>query len=142
MLYWLTATAGSAAFIGYAQAGGWGQANENSGVPTAALVLAHDVGIRRCAERENTITRWTDIDRGGHFAALEEPDLLVGDVREFFRALRRPSAKVDSIAHRLTPHGHPTGGARDVAFSASATIAVVTASGTHRPAWTSTRAAA
>ena len=88
MLYWLTGTAGSAAFVGYAQAGGWGQPNENSGVPTAALVMAHDVGIRRYAERENTITRWTDVDRGGHFAALEEPDLLVGDVREFFRTLR------------------------------------------------------
>jgi len=88
MLYWLTATAGSAAFIGYAQAAGWGTVNENSGVPTAALVLAHDVGIRRYAERENTITRWTDVDRGGHFAAMEEPDLLVDDVREFFRGLR------------------------------------------------------
>ncbi len=88
MLYWLTATAGSAAFIGYAQAAGWGKVNENSGVPTAALVLAHDVGIRRYAERENTITRWTDVDRGGHFAAMEEPDLLVDDVREFFRGLR------------------------------------------------------
>jgi hypothetical protein len=37
---------------------------------------------------ENTITRWTDVDRGGHFAALEGPILLVGDVREFFRTLR------------------------------------------------------
>jgi epoxide hydrolase len=32
--------------------------------------------------------RWTDVDRGGHFAALEEPDLLIADVREFFRSLR------------------------------------------------------
>jgi epoxide hydrolase len=32
---------------------------------------------------------WTEFDRGGHFAAMEEPDLLVGDVREFFRAFRR-----------------------------------------------------
>jgi hypothetical protein len=32
--------------------------------------------------------RWTDVDRGGHFAALEEPELLVTDVREFFRTLR------------------------------------------------------
>jgi hypothetical protein len=31
---------------------------------------------------------WTDVDRGGHFAALEEPALLVADVREFFAALR------------------------------------------------------
>ncbi len=87
MLYWLTGTAGSAAYVGYAQAEGWGP-KENSGVPTAALVFAHDVGIRRYAERENTIVRWTDVDRGGHFAALEEPDLLLQDVREFFGSLR------------------------------------------------------
>jgi pimeloyl-ACP methyl ester carboxylesterase len=31
---------------------------------------------------------WSEFDRGGHFAAMEAPDLLVGDVREFFRPLR------------------------------------------------------
>ncbi|MBA3414759.1 MAG: epoxide hydrolase [Chloroflexia bacterium] len=87
-LSWLTGTAGSAAYVGYAQEGDWGVPKENSGVPTAALVFAHDVGIRRYAERENTVVRWTDVDRGGHFAALEEPDLLVSDVRAFFRDLR------------------------------------------------------
>ena len=51
-------------------------------------MFAHDVGIRRFAEAENTITRWVDVDRGGHFAALEEPSILVDDIREFFRALR------------------------------------------------------
>ncbi|WP_152362102.1 epoxide hydrolase family protein [Microlunatus speluncae] len=88
MFYWLTGTAGTAGYVGYAQDQPWGVGNENSGVPTAALVFAHDVGIRRYAERENTITRWTDVDRGGHFAALEEPELLIKDVREFFRDLR------------------------------------------------------
>ncbi|CAM5252580.1 microsomal epoxide hydrolase [Streptomyces spiroverticillatus] len=89
MLYWLTGTAGSAAYVGYAQHQAWGVTVENSGVPTGVLTLAHDVGIRRYAERENTVVRWTDIeDRGGHFAALEEPALLTQDVREFFRDLR------------------------------------------------------
>lgn len=88
MIYWLTGTAGTAGYIGYAQDQPWGVGNENSGVPTAALVFAHDVGIRRYAERENTIVRWTDVDRGGHFAALEEPELLIKDVREFLRGLR------------------------------------------------------
>ena len=46
------------------------------------------VGIRRYAERENTTTRWTDVDHGGHFAALEEPEVLVKDIQEFFRPLR------------------------------------------------------
>ena len=88
MIYWLTGTAGSAAYVGYAQQAPWGTKLENSGVPTAVLAFAHDVCIRRYAERDNTITRWTDVDHGGHFAAFEEPDLLITDVREFFRDLR------------------------------------------------------
>ncbi|GAB3947356.1 epoxide hydrolase [Kribbella albertanoniae] len=88
MLYWLTGTAGSAAYVGYAQAQAWGAGKENSGVPTAVLALAHDVPVRKYVEQENTVTRWTDVDHGGHFAALEEPELLVADVREFFSGLR------------------------------------------------------
>lgn len=88
-LYWFTASAGSAAYIGYAQEGGWGSTPADSGVPTAAIQFAHDIGIRRVAERSNTIVRWTDVpDRGGHFAALEEPELLLADLREFLRPLR------------------------------------------------------
>ena len=88
MIYWLTGTAGSAAYVGYAQQEAWGTKLENSGVPTAVIAFAHDVAIRRYAERDNNITRWTDVDHGGHFAALEEPEILIGDVREFFRELR------------------------------------------------------
>jgi pimeloyl-ACP methyl ester carboxylesterase len=88
MIYWLTGSAGSAAYVGYAQGGAWGATLENSGVPTAAIIFAHDVCIRRYAEQENTIVRWTDVDQGGHFAALEEPELLLTDVREFFRNVR------------------------------------------------------
>jgi pimeloyl-ACP methyl ester carboxylesterase len=89
MLYWLTATAGTAAYVGYAQPSAWGAPKTPSGVPTGAIMFAHDVGIRRYAEVENTIVRWTDVeDRGGHFAALEEPELLTADIREFFRPLR------------------------------------------------------
>jgi epoxide hydrolase len=89
MIYWLTATAGTAAYVGYAQNTAWGATKEPSGVPTGAIMFAHDVGIRRYAETENTITHWTEVtDRGGHFAALEEPDLLSNDIRTFFRNLR------------------------------------------------------
>lgn len=87
MFTWLTGTASSSAYVGYAQKSAWGLKAENSGVPTAALVFAHDIGIRRYAEEANTIVRWTDVDRGGHFAAMEEPETLVADVREFFRSL-------------------------------------------------------
>jgi pimeloyl-ACP methyl ester carboxylesterase len=88
MLYWLTGTAGSAAYVGYARASAWGAPVEKSPVPTAAIMFAHDVGIRRYAEAEHTIVRWTDVEgRGGHFAALEEPQLLATDIEEFFAKL-------------------------------------------------------
>jgi epoxide hydrolase len=87
MLYWLTRTAGSAANIYYegAHAGQWPQP---STTPTGVAVFAEDIAIRRYAEQANTIVHWSEFDRGGHFAALEAPDLLVGDVRAFFRGLR------------------------------------------------------
>jgi pimeloyl-ACP methyl ester carboxylesterase len=46
------------------------------------------LAIRRYAEQSNKIVHWSEFDRGGHFAAMEAPDLLVGDVRAFFRELR------------------------------------------------------
>ncbi|TLF74710.1 epoxide hydrolase family protein [Nocardia cyriacigeorgica] len=88
MLYWLTGTAGTAAYVGYAQDAPWGVEKQNSGVPTGVIVFAHDVAIRKYAGTADTITRWIDVDRGGHFAALEEPVLLTSDIREFFRDLR------------------------------------------------------
>lgn len=87
-LYWFTASGGTAAYVGYAQDAGWGAVPESSGVPTAVIVFAHDVGLRFAEERANRIVRWTDVEsRGGHFAALEEPEILVDDVRAFFRSL-------------------------------------------------------
>jgi hypothetical protein len=48
--------------------------------------------VRRLAERENNIVYWSEHSRGGHFAAMEEPDLFTEDVRAFFRHLRRHPA--------------------------------------------------
>ena len=43
--------------------------------------------IRSLAERDNAnIQHWSEFDRGGHFAALENPDAIVGDLRAFFGA--------------------------------------------------------
>ena len=42
---------------------------------------------RSFAERAYNITRWTDMPRGGHFAAMEEPDLYVAEVRDWARGL-------------------------------------------------------
>jgi hypothetical protein len=50
----------------------------------ALIILA----VRRFGERVYNIVAWHDFDTGGHFAALETPDLLVADVREFFATLR------------------------------------------------------
>jgi pimeloyl-ACP methyl ester carboxylesterase len=89
MLYWLTATAGSAARMYYesTHVTDWFPTT-NSGVPTAVANFAGDTAIRCIAEETNTIVRWNEFDGGGHFAALEAPDLLTGDIREFFRSLR------------------------------------------------------
>ena len=38
--------------------------------------------------RDSNLVHWTEFDRGGHFAAFEEPGLLVDDIRKFFRPLR------------------------------------------------------
>ncbi|MGH3655570.1 MAG: epoxide hydrolase family protein [Micromonosporaceae bacterium] len=89
MLYWLTGTATSAGNLYYENmhsSGGWGKPPAT--VPTGVAVFAEDVAIRRYAEAGNNIVHWTDFNTGGHFAAMETPDLLVGDIRTFFRALR------------------------------------------------------
>jgi epoxide hydrolase len=41
--------------------------------------------VRSLAERDNHIVQWSEFDRGGHFAALEQPELFVQDVQTFFR---------------------------------------------------------
>lgn len=93
-LYWFTASAGSSAQIYYEDAR---LLRESGGtpapvpVPTGVAVFPKDIflPIRSLAERQFAhIARWTEFDRGGHFAALEQPALLLDDVRAFFRDLR------------------------------------------------------
>ena len=91
-LNWFTATAGSSANLYYetlhdpaAQ-----KRKRRNTVPTGVAVSSsQDVTIRRWAQRENNIVHWTELARGGHFAALEVPELLVDDLRTFFRKIRR-----------------------------------------------------
>ncbi|GAA2077685.1 epoxide hydrolase [Streptomyces albiaxialis] len=95
MLYWLTGTAGSSGRIYYerAHADYWGRPPEPSTAPTALADFPRDnfIPLRHIAERTNTLVRWTSYERGGHFPAMEQPELLVADIRAFFRELRRPS---------------------------------------------------
>jgi pimeloyl-ACP methyl ester carboxylesterase len=51
-------------------------------------VFPGDTTIRPLAERDHNVVHWAEFGRGGHFAAMEAPDLLVSDVREFFRQFR------------------------------------------------------
>jgi microsomal epoxide hydrolase len=95
--YWLTATAGSSAQIYYegnrldedfvrTWGGPWPLA-----MPVGVAVFRHDpvVPVRRFAERIlPTLTHWSEFDKGGHFAAMEQPDLFLDDVRTFFRSVR------------------------------------------------------
>src|SRR5207248_1466578 len=97
MLYWLTATAGSSARIYYerAHAAHTAAPPEASNAPTAVAVFPRDnsIPLRHIGERTNNIVRWTQMPRGGHFAALEQPGLLIEDIRAFFRQLREARPK-------------------------------------------------
>lgn len=85
-IFWFTRTAGSSAR--YYQEGDetWGELEPESDTPTSVAVFPHDVGvsIRRIAERNHTIARWAEMPRGGHFAPMEVPDLVVAELRESF----------------------------------------------------------
>jgi pimeloyl-ACP methyl ester carboxylesterase len=95
-LYWFTATAGSSAHFYYEGAEGvriaaTGAVPPPTQVPVGVAVFPRDVflPIRRIAERDiPTLAHWTEFDRGGHFAAMEQPELLIGDIRTFARMVR------------------------------------------------------
>ena len=91
MIYWFTGTAASSMRLYYENAhdpSAWAP-KPNSGVPTGVAVFGYDeVPIRRYGETANTIVRWTEFDRGGHYAVIEVPDLWAGDVRAFFGGIR------------------------------------------------------
>jgi pimeloyl-ACP methyl ester carboxylesterase len=59
-------------------------------VPSAMAAFPKEISSppREWGERSYNVQRWTEMPRGGHFAALEEPELLVEDIRAFFRPLR------------------------------------------------------
>lgn len=60
-------------------------------VPTGVALTTEAVARapREWAERTYNVRRWTELPRGGHFTALEEPELLAQDIRAFFRPLRQ-----------------------------------------------------
>jgi len=90
--YWVTATATSSARIYYEmrQIGRGALPQEYVAVPTGIANFPGEVTRtpRAWVEHRYNVTRWTSHDRGGHFAAMQVPDLFVEDVRTFFRPLR------------------------------------------------------
>ncbi|GLY64934.1 epoxide hydrolase family protein [Amycolatopsis taiwanensis] len=82
-LYWLTATAASSGRFHHDAPRG---SRQPCRVPLGVAVFAHDItqSVRPLAERLYDIRHWSEFERGGHFAAMEVPDLLAGDVRDFF----------------------------------------------------------
>ena len=86
-IYWFTQTAGSSS-------NHYWETNHDpstfapqpkSDVPLAVLLSqTQDITIRRLAERDHTLQRWTELEHGGHFMAMENPQALATDVRAFF----------------------------------------------------------
>ena len=99
MIYWVTQTINSsfAPYYDVMQAGALTWIKQkmkewrgSADVPAAFAMFPRDLSTppREWAERFFNVQRWTEMPRGGHFAALEQPELLVRDLREFFRPLR------------------------------------------------------
>lgn len=91
MIYWTTETINSSIrYYHETPPNPYGTASSRVEVPTALANFPKDIAPapRAFAERFFNVQRFTDMPRGGHFAALEEPELLVEDIRAFYRDLR------------------------------------------------------
>ena len=93
MLYWLTGAIGSSFWPYYARLHGSQLLPPGAtvNVPTGYAEFPHEIvkPPRAAAARVFTdIRRWTAMPRGGHFAALEQPEALADEIRAFFHELR------------------------------------------------------
>jgi pimeloyl-ACP methyl ester carboxylesterase len=96
MLYWLPGTGASAARLYWEstrQVNQWisGSLDDTVTVPTGCSIFPRELqrpSRRWAAKRFLDIRHWSELDRGGHFAAFEQPELFVDEVRAFFRLVR------------------------------------------------------
>ena len=92
MIYWVTGSITSSTRLYYEtmKSGRFGPSTERVEQPTAGAIFPKELyrAPRAWAEKSFNIQQWTRMPSGGHFAALEEPELLVEDVRRFFRGVR------------------------------------------------------
>jgi pimeloyl-ACP methyl ester carboxylesterase len=89
MLYWLPAAGASSARIYWESFNS--VSTETIGVPTGCSIFPKEIlriSRRWAASRFTNILYWNELDRGGHFAAFEQPELFVEEVRSFFRMVR------------------------------------------------------
>ena len=92
MLYWVTQTPTSSARL-YWESNQSGVLNEKLPfitVPTGVARYPKEVlrWPRSGVERQFNLTYWAEMPRGGHFAAMEQPELFADDLRKFFRTVR------------------------------------------------------
>ncbi len=91
-IYWATGTLNSSFLYYYEPSHGHVPKDfkKRVEVPTGFAMFPKDLtpAPREFAERFFNVARWTKMPRGGHFAAMEEPELLAEDIRTFFRPLR------------------------------------------------------
>jgi len=91
MLYWVTATAASSARLYWESFGPGRRTARTVTIPTGVAVFPKEIvaPVRRWMEPSYTdIRHWSEMPKGGHFAAFEQPELFVADVRKYFRTLR------------------------------------------------------
>ncbi|MGZ7042502.1 MAG: alpha/beta fold hydrolase, partial [Thermoanaerobaculia bacterium] len=88
MIYWITNTIGSSVrlYLESVRTPLAFAAGERLAVPAAVARFPLEAPFppRSWVERVYNVRRWTVMDRGGHFAALEQPEMLANDIRAFF----------------------------------------------------------
>jgi pimeloyl-ACP methyl ester carboxylesterase len=84
-LYWLTNTSANAVRYHYAEGHSGAEPQVSHGRTGVAVFRDDFQTIRPLAERDNdNIVQWSEFERGGHYAALEVPEVVVDDLRIFF----------------------------------------------------------
>ncbi len=95
MIYLVTRSFNTASWIYYGRREEGGRVLSPDGarveVPTGCALFPRELlswPPRSYVDRVYNVTHWSEMPRGGHFAAMEEPDLLIDDIRAFARTVR------------------------------------------------------
>lgn len=102
-IYWATQTVNSAARLYYeamqaimaakynplVRLNPFDRTGDKSTVKAGFALFPKDIGAapKELVERYFTVEHWTELDKGGHFAAMEQPELLANDIRQFVRSI-------------------------------------------------------